>query len=165
MLLLITGWGPFNPGPLLPLSKSPKSRSESWDDEEEEDATLPTPLIPLATLDYFFGGGASFFIPPVTPSSGTDVLSNPPFFGPVNPGILMLIFSPSLREKSLLDPAGIVSFGSIPFVILSYFLKSSRPATKSNESFLSGNPTPTIAFCPLSLISTRAKKREESKHL
>jgi hypothetical protein len=64
----------------------------------------------------------------------------------VSPGILRLIFSPSLREKSF--PESFIDYveDAPTLAYLSYFLKSSSPAMKSNESFLSGNPIPTIAF-------------------
>jgi hypothetical protein len=107
------------------------------------------------------GGGANFFKPPPPPSKGATYLSA--FFA--SPGILMLIFSPSFNEKSFplsfIDVAGCW----VPFTILSYFLKSSKPAIKSNESFLSGNPIPIIAFYPFSFYKTKAKNRLESKHL
>lgn len=94
-----------------------------------------------------------------------------PFFGfweesalfAVKPWILSVIFSPSLREKSL--PEVFTEGLSRPFSILYYFLKSSRAEIKSKESFLSGKPAPMSAFYPLSLISNIAKYLEESKHL
>ena len=103
-------------------------------------------------------GGASFFRPP------TEVMVF--FEEPESPGILRQILSPCFNEKSL--PTSLLDY-KLPeawiFTILSCFLKSSRPAMKSKESFLSGNPTPTIAFWPFSLERSNAKNLDESVHL
>ena len=117
-------------------------------------------ILPVGAGFFDPGGGANFLRPPPPPSKEATGLSV--FLA--SPGILMLIFSPSFSEKSLPLSFSVVTGYYVPFTILSYFLKSSRPAIKSNESFLSGNPIPIIAFCPFSFYSTSAKKRLESKH-
>jgi hypothetical protein len=133
-----------------------------WGTPELKEAGAPVDIIPPGGASFLEpGGGANFFRPPLPPRSGADGFSV--FLG--MPGMLILIFSPSFREKSL--PLSFIEVTGcyVPFTILSYFLKSSSPAIKSNESFLSGKPMPTIAFYPFSFWSTSAKKRLESKHL
>lgn len=117
----------------------------------------------LEVFGFFeLGGGANFFKPP-----DPKGFESAGFFYPVvKPGMLILIFSPSFREKSLLGADdSFYELAGKPLAILSYFLKSSSPAIKSNESFLSGKPIPTMAFCPFSFCKSNAKNLEESKHL
>lgn len=57
----------------------------------------------------------------------------------------MLIVSPYFSVKSF--PCPLTEAGTyVPLAILYCFLKSSSPAMKSKESFLSGKPTPIMAF-------------------